>query len=176
MIGYQGASVNDPNRIALELIGSASSDLGSRFFNRIREQMGLAYFVGANQFTGLAPGAFVFYLGTDPAKIEQVTAEMRHEIADLAANGLTEEELTRARAKVLGAEVIRNQSNSALAAACAVDELMGLGYDETLRRREQIEKITLDDIRRAAADYFKPEARVEATVLPHSKTEPVQPN
>jgi zinc protease len=175
MIGYQGASVNDPNRIALELIGSASSDLGSRFFNRIREQMGLAYFVGANQFTGLAPGAFVFYLGTDPAKIEQVTAEMRHEIAELAAKGLTEEELKRARAKVLGAEAIRNQSNSALAAACAVDELMGLGYDETLRRREQIEKITLDDIRRAATEYFKADSRVEATVLPHAKPTPAQP-
>lgn len=172
MIGYQGASVDDPNRVALELIGSASSDLGSRFFNRIREQMGLAYFVGANQFTGLAPGAFVFYLGTDPAKIEQVTAEMRNEIADLAANGLTEEELTRARAKVLGAEAIRNQSNSALAAACAVDELVGLGYDEMLRRREKIEKITLDDIRHAAAEYFKADSRVEATVLPLAKTEP----
>ena len=113
----------------------------------------------------------MFYLGTDPAKIEQVTAEMRNEIADLAANGLTEEELTRARVKVLGAEAIRNQSNSALAAACAVDELVGLGYDEMLRRREKIEKITLDDIRHAAAEYFKADSRVEATVLPLAQTE-----
>ena len=176
MIGYQGASVDAPNRVALELIGSASSDLGSRFFNRIREQMGLAYFVGASQFTGLAPGAFVFYLGTDPAKIDQVTAEMRNEIADLAANGLTVEELERARAKVLGGEAIRNQSNRALAAACAVDELMGLGYDEYLKRREQIEKITLDDIRAAASEYFKADARVEATVLPPASPESAQPN
>ena len=60
MIGYQGAAVNDPDRVALELISEASSDLGSRFFNRIREQMGLAYFVGASQFCGVAPGAFIF--------------------------------------------------------------------------------------------------------------------
>jgi zinc protease len=169
MLGFQGASVNDPNRIALELISEASSDLGSRFFNRIREQMGLAYFVGAAQFCGLAPGAFLFYLGTDPQKIEPVTKEMRSEIQDLATNGLTEEELTRAKAKLLGGEAIRNQSNSAFGAAVAVDELMGLGVDAHKRRKEEIEKITLDDTRRVAAKYFHSDSRVEATVLPPDK-------
>ena len=166
MIGFQGASVDDPDRLALELLCEASSDLGSRFFNRIREQMGLAYFVGAAQFNGLAPGAFLFYLGTDPKKLDKVTAEMRSEIEDLAKSGLTPEELERARAKLIGAEVIRNQSNSALAGVAAVDELMGLGHDAYKRRKEGIEKITLDDIRKAAAKYFHTEARVEAAVLP----------
>ena len=166
MIGYQGASVDDPNRIALELISEASSDLGSRFFNRIREQMGLAYFVGAAQFNGLAPGAFLFYLGTDPKKLEPVTQEMRSEIADLAKSGLTAEELERSRSKMIGAEVIRNQSNSALAAVVATDELMGLGYEAHKHRKEQIEKISLDDIRRVAAKYFHADSSVEAAVLP----------
>jgi zinc protease len=169
MLGFQGASVQDPDRIALELISEASSDLGSRFFNRIREQMGLAYFVGASQFCGLAPGAFLFYLGTDPQKIDPVTKEMRAEIDDLASNGLTEEELTRARAKLLGGEAIRNQSNSAFGVAVAVDELMGLGVDAHRLRKEQIEKISLDDIRRVAAKYFRSDSRVEATVLPPVK-------
>ena len=166
MIGFQGASVDDPDRIALELVSEASSDLGSRFFNRIREQMGLAYFVGAAQFNGLAPGAFLFYLGTDPKKLNEVTAEMRSEIEDLAKSGLTPEELERARAKLIGAEVIRNQSNAALAGVVAVDELMGLGHDAYKRRKEQIEKTTLDDIRKVAAKYFHADSRVEASVLP----------
>ncbi len=169
MIGYQGASVADPDRIVLELIGEASNDLGSRFFNRIREKMGLAYFVGAGQFSGLAPGAFLFYLGTDPQKIDPVTAEMRHEIRDLATGGLTAEELERARAKMLGSEAIRNQSNAAFGAACAVDELMGLGHDHHLKRASLIEAVTLDDTRRVARRFFSPDASVEATVLPNSQ-------
>jgi zinc protease len=174
MIGYQGASVNDPDRVALEMISEASSDLGSRFFNRIREQMGLAYFVGASQFCGLAPGAFIFYLGTDPQKVTPVTNEMRSEIAALAKDGLTSEELTRARAKLIGAEAIRNQSNAAYAAACAVDELMGLGFDAHKRRKQEIEKIALDDVRRVAAKFFAPASAVEATVLPPDKTQPTK--
>src|SRR5437773_7987885 len=49
MVGFRGASLSSPDRYALELIDEASSDLGSRFFVRIREQMGLAYYVGASQ-------------------------------------------------------------------------------------------------------------------------------
>lgn len=170
MVGFQGMTVDDADRPTMELIAEASNDLGSRFFNRIREQMGLAYFVGAAQFYGLAPGAFLFYLGTDPKKVEAVTGELRDEIAALAKDGLTEEELVRAKAKLLGGEAIRNQSNSALAATTAVDELMGEGFDAYTRRREEIEKISLDDTRRVASKYFQQPDGVVATVTPPAKT------
>src|SRR5438034_1009142 len=62
MVGFRSASLSSPDRYALELIDEASSDLGSRFFIRIREQMGLAYYVGASQMQGLVPGLFAFYL------------------------------------------------------------------------------------------------------------------
>jgi len=169
MVGFQSVAVNDPDRAAIELINEASNDLGSRFFNRIREKMGLAYFVGAAQFYGLAPGAFIFYLGTDPKKVEPVTKELRDEISLLAKDGLTEDELQRAKKKLIGAEAIRNQSNEALAATCATDELMGTGYDDFTRRKDELEKISLDDIRRVAAKYFPSSSSVEATVTPPDK-------
>src|SRR5439155_1050084 len=80
MVGFRGASLSSPDRYALELIDEASSDLGSRFFIRIREQMGLAYYVGASQMQGLVSGLFAFYLGTDPQKIEPVKTALLDEI------------------------------------------------------------------------------------------------
>ena len=153
----------------MELINEASNDLGSRFFNRIREKMGLAYFVGAAQFYGLAPGAFIFYLGTDPKKVDAVTKELRDEVSLLAKDGLTEEELQRAKKKLIGAEAIRNQSNAALAGTASTDELMGTGFDDFTRRQEEIEKISLDDIKRVAAKYFPASSSVEATITPPEK-------
>ena len=100
MIGYPGTTVDSRDRYALELIDEASSDLGSRFFIRIREELGLAYFVGSSQMVGLAPGLFTFYVGTDPRKVELVREAFAEEIAKLAADGLTELELTRAKKKV----------------------------------------------------------------------------
>ena len=114
MIGFRGADMFSPDRAALELIDEASSDLGSRFFLRIREEMGLAYFVGSSHMMGLAPGPFVFYLGTDPAKLTEVKAALHEEIRKLAEHGLTEAELARAKEKLLGAQEIRNQSQRRL--------------------------------------------------------------
>lgn len=170
MIGYPGSDVLSPDRTLLDLLNEASNDLGSRFFNRIREQMGLAYFVGAGNFAGLAPGSFVFYLGTDPKKVDAVTAELQDEISGLSRDGLTDEELARAKKKLLGSEAIRNQSNSTFAANVAVDELVGLGFDNYLKRKEQVESATIGDIRNAAAKYFATPSRVEVIVRPPAKT------
>jgi zinc protease len=166
MRGFLGTSVSGTDRPALELIETASSDLGSRFFNRIREKLGLAYFIGASNSAGLAPGAFVFYLGTDPKKVELASREFNEEIAKLASEGLTQEELDRAKAKILGAEAIRNQSASALGGLSATNEIMGLGYDHEKGRAAEISKVTLDDIRSVARKYFRDGKSVEVVVGP----------
>ena len=83
MVGYRGAKVSSDDRHALELIDEASSDLGSRFFIRIREELGLAYFVGSSQMLGLVPGLFTFYVGTDPKKVDLVRAAFTEEIAQV---------------------------------------------------------------------------------------------
>ncbi len=154
MAGFPGADFYSPDRAALDLIDEACSDIGSRLFNRIREQMGLAYFVGSSNLMGLARGAFTFYLGTDPAKLDDVRAALTEEIGKLATGGLHEDELARAKAKLLGAQEIRNQSNDALAFSCALDELYGFGAGHYRTLRTRIESVTLEQVREVCARYF----------------------
>jgi zinc protease len=172
MAGYRGTDVFSPDRHALELIDEASSDLGSRFFIRIREQMGLAYYVGASQVQGLVPGLFAFYLGTDPAKLEPVKTALLEEIAKLASDGLTTEELARAKKKIIGQQQIANQSNDTFGFQCALDELYGLGFDFHATLEADIEKVTMDDIKRVAAKYFRDQPYVLATVHPADAAAP----
>jgi zinc protease len=166
MVGYRGADMFSPDRSALELIDEASSDLGSRFFIRIREQMGLAYYVGASQMMGLAPGLFAFYLGTDPQKIEPVKAALLEEIGKLASEGLTSEELQRAKKKLIGQQQITNQSNEAFGYMAALDELYGLGFNHYKSLEKDVNAVTLDDVKRVAAKYFRDQPYVLATVQP----------
>ncbi|MEP7077922.1 MAG: pitrilysin family protein [Chthoniobacterales bacterium] len=168
MIGYRGADMFSPDRYALELIDEASSDLGSRFFIRIREKMGLAYYVGAAQMQGLVPGFFVFYLGTDPQKIDRVKAELLDEIRKLAADGVTAEELMRAKKKLIGQQQISNQSNDAFGYMTALDELYGLGFDNYKKLEHDVNGITLQDVKGVAAKYFQNQPYVLATVRPPS--------
>ena len=166
MVGFRGASISSPDRHALELIDEASSDLGSRFFVRIREQMGLAYYVGASQMQGLVPGLFAFYLGTDPQKIEPVKTALLDEIHKLANDGLTNQELARAKKKLIGQQEIANQSNEAFGYQCALEEIYGLGFDYYKRLEHDVDAVTLDDIKRVAAKYFRDQPYVLATVRP----------
>jgi len=176
MVAYRGSDMFSPDRPALELIDEACSDLGSRFFVRIREKMGLAYFVGSTQLLGLVPGPFAFYLGTSPQKLEAVEAELLDEIAQLAKNGLTEAELARAKEKAIGQQEIRNQSEEALAYSCALDELYGVGYDYYKGERAQLQAVTLDQARQAARKYFLDQPRIIAIVAPEARSIPLPMN
>ncbi len=166
MVGYRGVDIFSKDRHALELIDEASSDLGSRFFIRIREQMGLAYYVGASQMQGLVPGLFAFYLGTDPQKIEPVKTALLDEIRKLASDGLTSEELMRAKKKLIGQQQIANQSNDSFGYQCALDELYGLGFNHYKSLEHDVEAVTLDDVKRVAGEYFRDQPYVLATVRP----------
>lgn len=169
MLGYQGADVFDPDRYALELIDEASSDMGSRFFIRIREEMGLAYFVGAAQVQALVPGLFAFYLGTDPEKTEDVKKAFLEEVEKLSSNGLTEIELARAKKKLVGQQQIANQSNNTFAYMSALDELYGLGFDRYKELGARVDAVTLADIKRVAARYFARQRHVLAIVQPPAR-------
>ena len=166
MVGYRGVDMFDKDRHALELIDEASSDLGSRFFVRIRENMGLAYYVGASQMQGLVPGLFAFYLGTDPQKIEPVKTALLDEINKLATEGLTDQEVNRAKKKLIGQHQIAMQSNDAFGHQCALDELYGLGFDYYKKIDREVEAVSLDQIKQAAAKYFRDQPYVLATVRP----------
>ncbi len=166
MVGYQTVDLLHPDKLAFDVIDEACGDLGSRFFIRIREELGLAYFVGSSQLEGLAPGAMIFYLGTDPAKLTAVRAAFEGEIATLAKDGLTPEEFQRARKKLLGRQAISMQSNASLGYHVALDELFGRGHDHYLRLEADLQALTLDGVNKVAREFFHQRPNVVAIVKP----------
>jgi zinc protease len=165
-IGFKGTTIFDEDRYALEMIHEACSDLGSRLFLRIREQLGLAYYCGAQNFAGLVPGYFAFYTGTEPSKAELVEQELLKEAGLLRTEGLTAEELKRAKAKVVGQKKIHRQDLGNLASLTALDELYGLGYQHSEVDDAKYEAVTLDQIKAAAQKYLKADAFVVSVVKP----------
>ncbi|HEY5910948.1 MAG TPA: pitrilysin family protein [Verrucomicrobiae bacterium] len=166
VIGFPATTLHSPDRHALELLSEACSDMGSRLFLRIREQLGLAYFVGAQNFLGLAPGYFAFYVGTMPEKAELVEKELLAEADLLRREGLTEGELKRAQAKVIGQRKIARQELGGFAMTTALDELYGLGYAHTDTEDAAYEAVTLEEIKAVAQRYLLPQSFVVATVRP----------
>ena len=166
VIGFPGASLESSDRFALELVQEACSDLGSRLFMRIREKLGLAYYVGAQNFLGLAPGFFAFYVGTEPEKLPLVESELLREAETLREEGLTAEELKRSKAKVIGQKKIARQDIGGLAMTTALDELYGLGYGFIDTEDAKYEAVSLEEVKAAAQKYLRAGAVVVSIVKP----------
>ena len=166
VIGFPGTTMHDDDRYALELIQESCSDLGSRLFLRIRDKLGLAYYVGAQNFAGLVPGYFAFYTGTEPSKAGQVEMELLKEAELLRTEGLTAEELKRAKAKIIGQKKIARQDLGSLASLTALDELYGLGYQRAELDDVKYEAVTLEQIKAVVQKYLKPDAFVVSIVKP----------
>ena len=166
VIGFPGTTLRQPDRYPLELLQEGCSDLGSRLFLRIREKLGLAYYVGAQNFLGLVPGYFAFYVGTAPEKLAEVEKELLAEAELLRAGGLTDEELRRAKAKVIGQRKISRQDLGGYAMSVALDELYGLGYQHFDTEDASYEAVTADQVRAAARQYLTPTAHVVSTIKP----------
>jgi zinc protease len=166
VIGFPGTTMASEDKYALDLVQECCSDLGSRLFLRIRDQLGLAYYVGAQNFGGIAPGYFAFYAGTEPAQAAQVETELLKEAELLRAEGLTAEELQRAKAKIIGQKKISRAELGHLASTTALDELYGLGWQRAELDDAKYEAVTLEQARAAAQKYLKPESAVVAVVQP----------
>jgi len=125
-LGFPGLAALDPRRFALRMIQEWCSDMAGPLFTRIREQLGLAYQVGATQFHGHDTGLLAFYLATDPAQRELAERELRAEIAKLAEHGIPDAAFERVRATVISAVALHQQSPHSIARQAAIDLLFGL--------------------------------------------------
>lgn len=157
----------DPRRYALGLLSSAfGGGMSSRLFQRVREELGLAYSVYSFQSLYRLGGVSGVYVGTRPEWADRATSVVREEMARLARDGLTAEELEDAKGQVKGQLVLSLESSSARLQRLASAAL----YGEPIRTLQQllarIDAVSLDDVAELAALYFDPDQQVVVRLGP----------
>ncbi|MBI3323111.1 MAG: insulinase family protein [Candidatus Omnitrophica bacterium] len=157
LIGFPGLRVSDPRIPALDLVEAVLSGGAGRLFSEVRERRGLAYTVGGFSVPGVDPGAFVLYAVTSPSDLQKVRQAMLAEVQRIRSGPVPEEELSEAKAGLLGQRRIARQSQGALAAQIAGDELFGLGFDHSERYERQVQAVTPEEVRRAAEEILDPQ-------------------
>jgi zinc protease len=175
LLGFPGVSLLDPRYDALTVATHAMSGLSSDLGIAVREDRGLAYYVGAYQRSGPELGSLVFYAGTRQDAAPKVEELMRAEACRLAAGGLRDEELVRARKQLIADADMDMQDNGGLAMNCALNELYGLGYAHALRAKERFEAVTAADVRTAATALLTTNRMAVSVVVPAEARKPAAP-
>ncbi|MFT3990905.1 MAG: pitrilysin family protein [Luteolibacter sp.] len=153
-IGYPGASALNEDRYALAMIQEYASDMAGPLFGRIREDLGLAYRVGATQFLGFDAGLFTFYVATSPEQAEEASQELLSEIQKIATHGIPADALERVCSTVLSGLAIQQQSPSSIARQIAIDLLFDQPADQYRRLPEIYQSLTVKAVRETAARVF----------------------
>ncbi len=166
VISFRGASLDSSDTPALDVIQEYCSDMAGPLFTKIREELGLAYYVSASQFHGVGSGMFHFYLGTDPQKLEFAKNALLGEIEKLLTSGIPPEDLVRTKATLASAEAIDQQSLGSKAQMTALDLLFGLGLDHHHQLNEKRQNITCEEIQHTTQKYFNLSQAVIIEVTP----------
>ena len=167
-VGFPGASASDEDNYALELIHDYCSDMAGPLFTKIREDLGLAYYVHATQFHGVNTGMFAFYLGTSPDQLETAQQILLEEIQTIAETGIPDDTLENVKTTWLASYALANQKLGSLARLSAIDLLLGFPADHHHKAPDHIRALTSEDIRAAAKKYLGTQKPVIVSVSPNA--------
>jgi predicted Zn-dependent peptidase len=157
----------DRRKFALLVLSNIfGGGMSSRLFQRIREELGLAYAIYSYTSFYRAMGVAGVYVGTQPARAAEATAAIREEYARLAREGLAGTALEEAKQQTLGQLMLSLESPTAKMyrlASTAVNGEPYLSLDEMLAT---VAALTADDMAGAAAEFFAPERQTVVSLGP----------
>jgi zinc protease len=162
--GFTTITRNDPAYYAFWLMNVAFGQyaIGGRLGDSIRERQGMAYYVSSTLDANVAPGPLAIRAGVSPANVDRAVASVDDEVARLAADGLTPQELDESRQYLIGSIPRALETNSAIATFLQSEEFFGLGLDYDARLPALLNAVTLDDVHAAARRALDP---ARATVV-----------
>jgi predicted Zn-dependent peptidase len=153
--GMEGVARADERRFAMGVLSAAlGGGMSSRLFQEIREKRGLAYsvYAYAQQFAG--SGVLGFYAGCNPTKAIEVVEIIRNVLSDVADNGMTHEEIERAKGAVRGSLVLSQEDSGSRMSRIGKNEIVYgqvMDFDDILKA---ISRVSATDIREIAGEFL----------------------
>ncbi len=146
---------SDPRRHALMVVNSLfGGGMSSRLFQRVREELGLAYSVHSFQSFHVSAGAQGIYVGCAPERADEAAAAVRAEMLRLTEEGIPADELAMGKQQLKGQITLSMESVSSRMYRAAAVELYNEPYrplDEVLAR---VDSVTASDVAAVCRDFY----------------------
>ena len=176
MIGFRGTDINDKTTFALdilaEILGGGKS---SRLYKDIKEQRGLAYSISASNGSYRDDGILYITANFTPQNYEKLEKSIFEDITTIQKYGITEEELQRAKNKIIQDTYYSRESTANIASE--------LGYIMTLTGNanlyecyiDGIKKVSTSDVQAAAQKFLGVNKSAVSLVLPETMKTAAKP-
>jgi zinc protease len=157
LLGRHGLRQDHPDYfplvVANYVLGGGSA---SRLYHRVREDRGLAYWVGSSNSPGRYGAVYEVSLQTRLDAVDEALRLVREELARMGRERVSERELDLAKSYLIGSFPLRMDTSVKVAGLLLAIEEQGLGLDYPERFKREIAKVTAADVQRVAARYLDP--------------------
>jgi len=168
ILGHLGILRDNPDFFSVEVMNEVyGGGFGARLFSNVRSRKGLAYTVrgriGANFDY---PGAFTTFLYTKTETTAAGIDALMEEITGLSSNPPSEQEVRRAKDSILNSFVFNFDSKEEILDQQLTYEYYGFPRDYLARYRDNIDKVTTQDVVRVAQKYINKDRLILLVVGP----------
>lgn len=153
--GSQGLDLRDERRPVLSVLNAVlGGGMSSRLFQEVRERRGLAYAVSSFAPAYLDNGAFGVYAGCAPDNVPGVIEIVDAEFRRMVDDGITGDELRRAKGQIEGALTLSLEDSDARMTRLGRSELGTGEFTDLATALERVDRVTTDDVLDLARDLL----------------------
>lgn len=157
-----------PSLVLTEVLGG---NMASRLFVEVREKRGLVYSVSASQTSNKNIGAMRVYAGTKPEQAHECLEVIVNELRKLEQEGITADELERAKIQLKSENVMRSEGSGARMGAIARSWWFERKIHTIQEVKESIDSVTLESIRELLHNHSLLNPMTVAAIGPLSQEE-----
>lgn len=167
VLGGQGIAFGDPRRYAFALLDMLiGGGMSSRLFQKVREELGLAYSVQTFSSSYADTGAHGVYLASAPETAQEALDAVRDVLREVAMNGLSEADLAAGKRQLRGQLVLSMEGVSSRMYRAALTALYGEPYRGIDELKALVDAIDLEQVRDVAREFFDPDRQILVSLGP----------
>jgi predicted Zn-dependent peptidase len=174
ILGHRGVNLFDKRKYVQEVLATILGGMmSSRLFQKIREEMGIAYYIFSESFSDLDSGYLGIYAGLKIEETERGIKEILNELKKMKFE-ISKKEMKKAKENIKGKFDIFFESAENKLHFYVLHELL---ENKILTKEEffkNIEKITLNQLKDFAKEFFVPEKLNLALIHPSMKKEDLE--
>lgn len=175
VLGVRSIKAGDKRTHALDVASALmAGTMSSRLFVKMRDELGICYYVRCDNDNSIDYGDFNISIGTGNKRAVEAIEVLIKELKRLRDEEVSPEELKRIQNSTLGRLAIRMESTSFLANIYGTQELMHLDIETPAEYIKKIKAVTASDIQKVMKQIIKNDGLNLAIVGPHRDTKKFQ--
>ncbi|MDQ2933269.1 MAG: insulinase family protein [bacterium] len=159
VLGVRSFAILDKRMAVMHVLSTIlGKGMSSRLFSRMRDELGVCYYIKTDNDSSTDHGVFTISAGVDNSRVEEALKEILVQCKKLKAEAASEAELQKAKDYISGTTLLELETSESRAEFAGFQEIMKKKVETPVEMIEKINAVTSADVQKLAQELFIDEA------------------